>query len=106
MHVPWQQEAAAALRADPAAKVAHAPVMVIRDPAGRLIGDVGLDPQPGFLALGYALDPAHHGRGIGRAAVGAVIAWAAGRMGTDFRGVSSIKLAARDCGRWSCRLPE
>ncbi|CAK9782229.1 acyl-CoA N-acyltransferase [Cutaneotrichosporon oleaginosum] len=84
MHIPLQRASAAALRSDPAALVTHAPVMVIRDPAGRLVGDVGLEAHSGVLSLGYALDPALHGRGLGRAAVGAMIAWAAKHMGSQF----------------------
>ncbi|BEJ18156.1 hypothetical protein CspHIS471_0704330 [Cutaneotrichosporon sp. HIS471] len=90
LNIPLLAASAAELRNDPAAKVTHATVIAIRDPEGTLVGDVAVEPLPGFLGLGYALDAAHHGRGLGRAAAGAMVAWAAGRMGHEFRATAQV----------------
>ncbi|GMK60105.1 hypothetical protein CspeluHIS016_0903220 [Cutaneotrichosporon spelunceum] len=90
LNIPLQTASTEALRTDPAAKVTDAPVMAIRDPGGALVGDVAVEPSPGFLGVGYTLDAAHQGRGVGRAAAGALVAWAAGRMGREFRGSAQV----------------
>lgn len=74
------QDAVAALKDDPAAEVDTLPFCVIRDPEGRLVGDVGIwsdsdETRPYARSLGYTLHPKLHRQGIGSAAVGAVIAW-------------------------------
>lgn len=92
MHIPRQKAAAAVLRDDPNAEIEHLPVMVIRDSRGRLAGDVGVWREPegsSSFEVGYVLDPALHGRGIGRAAVATMLAWAREHMKpTDFHSVS------------------
>ncbi len=58
---------------------------VIRDPAGTIVGSVGVDdlrdPRAHNGELGYWLDPAERGRGLATRAVGAFISYAFGGLG-------------------------
>ncbi|KAL1407230.1 hypothetical protein Q8F55_006647 [Vanrija albida] len=74
-----------ALKADPSASVPVLPFVVVRDPNGRVVGDVGIwkeadEMRPYARSLGYTLHPKLHRRGIGSASVGTVIAWARDRL--------------------------
>lgn len=81
-----QAKAIEVLRADPHAVVENSPVMVIRDSRGRYVGDVGVTREPAgsqTMSIGYALDPAIHGQGVGKRAAGTLLAWAGARMGPN-----------------------